>query len=185
MPFILDDVLLMAALGAGAGALTSKRDPLKGALMGGALGAVGGAAAPGLLAGGAGAGGAASAAGTQAGMLAAQEAGLGAASMGWGGATTGVQGAMNGLLGSEMGASAGGLLSNADKIAKPVGTAVNVAQSMQEPDQPLPPPPQLQRTTMNLNETIAQGDMRRQYEDAEQMRRRQMMAMYSGNIGRG
>ena len=51
MPFVIDDLLLMAALGAGAGALTSKRDPLKGALIGGTLGGVGGAFAPGLLAG--------------------------------------------------------------------------------------------------------------------------------------
>lgn len=165
-----------AAGAAGAGAAGAGTAGTAGLLGAEAAGAGAGAAGTGLLGAGTGT--------TQAGMLAAQEAGLGASSLGWGGATTGVQGTMNGLLGAEAGASAGGLLSQADKIAKPVGTAMQVSQSMQEPDQPLPPPPQLQRTPMNLNETIAQGDMRRQYEDAEQQRRRQLMAMYAGNIGR-
>ena len=58
--------LLIPLLGAGAGALLSKKDPLKGALMGGALGFGGAALAPGLLGAGAAAGTAATSAGTAA-----------------------------------------------------------------------------------------------------------------------
>lgn len=64
LPFILP--LLMAAGGAGLGALTNKKNRGKGALMGGIMGALGGAGlgAAGVGAGAAAAGGAASTAGT-------------------------------------------------------------------------------------------------------------------------
>lgn len=70
--------LLIPLLGAGAGALLSKKDPLKGALMGGALGFGGAALAPGLLGAGAAAGTAATGAGTAAGTAA-----TGAAAPAW------------------------------------------------------------------------------------------------------
>jgi hypothetical protein len=50
--------LLPMLIGGGLGALTSKKDPLKGALMGAGLGAAGGAFAPGLFGSAAGASGA-------------------------------------------------------------------------------------------------------------------------------
>ncbi len=121
-------------LGAGAGALFNKKDPLKGALMGAGMSAVGGTIIPGLL-GTAGFGGAA-AGGQQAAMLAAQEAGLGSSALGWGGATTGLQGGLNGMMGANAGANVGGLLGNAEKIgnvAMPVMQAVNATRPPQEP----------------------------------------------------
>lgn len=129
--FGIDDAILWPALfGAASSALGSKK-PLESALTGGALGAASG----GLL------GGANPAAlavpETQAGLLAAQEAGLGANALGWGGATTGVQGGLNSTLGTSTGSKVGGLLSDADKIvsvAKPIGQAVQTA-NMFVPDE--------------------------------------------------
>lgn len=45
------DPVTLAMMGAAAGAVTNKKDPLKGALIGATLGGVGGAVAPSLLAG--------------------------------------------------------------------------------------------------------------------------------------
>lgn len=89
--FGIDDALIWAPLaGAVIGGMTNRKDPLKGAMMGGALG-YGGAAVPGLLgaaapaaatpaatAGLLGVEGAATGAGSQAAMLAAQNEGFGA-----------------------------------------------------------------------------------------------------------
>lgn len=102
--------------GAGLGALLNKKDPLKGAMMGAALGA-GGAALPGLLGAGgatAGIGGAATAGATegaaaggllaggeQAAMLAAQNAGLEGATA----ATNAGLGSNAGLFGAEQAAA--------------------------------------------------------------------------------
>lgn len=115
--------LLLPLIGAGAGALLNKKDPLKGALMGGALGFGGGA-----IASGAGGGllGAAPAAGSQAGMLAAQEAGMGLGSLGWKGATTGLQGAINS-------GAAGSLLDTAGNAAKTASTV----KSLMPQEQPI------------------------------------------------
>ena len=196
MPFVIDDLLLMAALGAGAGALTSKRDPLKGALSGGTLGGVGGAFAPGLLAGaGAVTAGTAGTAGgllgaegaTQAGMLAAQEAGLGATgSLGWGGATTGIQGGLNGMMGADAGMQAGGLLGQAggamDK-AKPVMQAAQMGQEMASAnDMPPPPAPMVRNSPPDLNGILQQGYQEQQYimDDAE--KRRRLMQGYAQNM---
>ena len=68
----------LAMIGAAAGAVTNKKDPLKGALLGATLGGVGGTLAPGLLGAGAtqAASGAAGAAGLQSGF-GAQLAGQG------------------------------------------------------------------------------------------------------------
>jgi hypothetical protein len=106
---IMASKLAIPAIGAAAGAIFNKKNPLQGAMLGGiggaalgpALGAIGGSTAA--------AGAAANAApwATVADGFAAQEAGLGAlGGMGWGGAGTGVQGAINatgGLLGSNPG----------------------------------------------------------------------------------
>ena len=116
-------------------------------------------AAPGLLgaAGGATAGFGGSAAGTQAGMLAAQEAGLGATSLGWGGATTGVQGGLNSVLGADMGAKAGGLLSTANSMQQPVGIAMQAADAVKPEPEQLPPPPVPQMPNYGgASQTLAQ-----------------------------
>jgi hypothetical protein len=202
MPFLIDDILLMAALGAGAGALTNKKDPLKGALMGGALGGVGGAVVPGLLsAGGATAGiapGATAAAeggllagGEQAAMLAAQEAGLGATgSLGWGGATTGLQGGMNSMFGADAGMQAGGLLGQAGSVmdkAKPVMQAAQTGQQMasatDQPQLPAPAAPMIRSSPPDLNGILQQGYQEQKYlmDDAE--RRRRLMQQYAQNMG--
>lgn len=189
--FGIDDMLLMAALGAGGGALFSKKDPLKGALIGGALGA-GGAALPGLLgAGGATAGiapGATAATGA-ADMLAAQEAGaglLGTGNLGWGGATTGIQGGINSALGAETGATAGGLLGNADKIAKPVGTAVQAANMFTPPERPMPPPPHIVPPTASPSlSNLVQDTYQNQMKQRElEMQRRLAQKQRIAQMGR-
>lgn len=189
--FGIDDWLLMSALGAGLGAITNKRDPLKGALIGGALGGVGGQFAPGLLnAGGATAGIAPGAtAATEGGLLAAQEAGLGmTGSLGWGGATTGIQGGLNSALGANAGAQTGGLLANAGGMmdkAKPVMEAAQMGQQMAQANDPPPAPaPSIRSSPPDLNGILQQGYQQQQYimDDAE--RRRRLMQSYAQNMGR-
>lgn len=112
---------ILPAIGSVGGALANNKNPLMGAAIGGGLGLAGGAALPSLGAG----------AGTQAGMLAAQEAGMGlGGTLGWKGATTGLQGMANA-------ATQGGLLDTA-------GNAMRTAQtvkSMMPPEQPMPAAP--------------------------------------------
>ena len=91
---------MIPLIGAGIGAMANKKDPIKGALLGGGLGMAGGAALPGMISTQAAApiveaGMAAPI--TQSGMLAGQEAGLGLGSIGWNGATTGAGGMANTL----------------------------------------------------------------------------------------
>lgn len=153
---------MLPAIGALSGALIDKKNPLKGALLGGGLGMAGGA---GLGASTGGLLGAAPAAGSQAGMLAAQEAGLGSSALGWGGATTGLQGAMN---------AAPGMITPALKAAQTASTV----QSMMPQEKPVTPAPafssgggngSLQGMYQNLqNQRLAQ----KQYEDAMRARRR-------------
>jgi hypothetical protein len=88
-------------------------------------------------------GGAAAGSGTQAGLLAAQEAGLGSSALGWGGATTGLQGGLNSALGSGAGSQFGGLLGSAstgldaaNKFATPISKGMGVAQMFQKADRP-------------------------------------------------
>lgn len=157
--------LILGLGGAGVGALFNRKDPLKGALLGGALGA--GASfipgAQGLLG--------AAAPGSQAGMLAAQEAGMGAlGTAGWGGATTGVQGALNSGLGASTGAQVGGLLGNADKYATPVMKGIETAKAMQPQDQPIMPSPIVPPTA---SPTLAQIAMQPQ-QDAQMMQQMEM-----------
>lgn len=186
---------------AAAGALADKKNPLRGAALGAAAGMTGGAAlgAMGVGAAGAGAAGAAGAGAgaagtgagllgtgaTQAGMLAAQEAGLGASSLGWGGATTGLQGGINAALGSEVGSGVGGLLGNASNVIKPVGQAMQVAQSMAPQEQmKAPPPPGLPTNRFDVSGLLDYGNQQRQFDEQEALRRKQLMNTYTGNIGR-
>ena len=143
-------------IGAGGGALMNKKNPLAGALMGGALGGVGG----GLL----GAGGAAT---QQAQMLAAQEAGLGPlGSLGWGGATTGAQGMINS-------ATSGGLLDTAGNAMKTASTV----KSLMPEDRPMPAAPQY---TSGGNNSMAsfynnlQGRRDAQFQNAQDERMRRL-----------
>lgn len=170
--FGIDDMLLFSLLGAGTGALTNKKNPLKGAAIGGALGAGGG------LLGGA---GAAAAPTSQAGLLAAQEAGLGSAAMGWGGATTGTQGMLNGALGSEIGAGVGGFLGKAEKPAMAALQGAQVAQSMTPPEQPIVPG-QIQKQPVDMTGLLNQSAQQQQMEMEEQERRRQQMQQYMMRI---
>lgn len=189
--FGIDDILLASLIGGGAGALTSKKDPLKGALIGAGLGAGGAHLAPGLLgAGGATAGIAPGAtAATQGGLLAAQEAGLGmTGSLGWGGATTGIQGGLNSALGANAGAQTGGLLANAGGMmdkAKPVMEAAQMGRQMAQANDPPPAPaPSIRSSPPDLNGILQQGYQQQQYimDDAE--RRRRLRQSYVQNMGR-
>ena len=159
--FGIDDMLLFSLLGAGTGALTNKKDPLKGALLGGGLGAAGG----GLLGGGLAVGG------EQGAMLAAQNAGL-----------EGATAATNAALGGP------GLLGQATAAMKPIGTAMSAAQtaqSMMPQEQPPIQPQPIQRTPMDMSAIFQNQGQQQQFEQAEQERRRQLMAQYSQGIGRG
>jgi hypothetical protein len=80
--------------------------------------------------------------------------------------------------------NAGTAFDTASQYAKPIGTAMQTAQALTPPSQPMQPPPQLQRTPMNLSEMISQGQQMRQFDEQEAMRRRQLMQQYAGNIGR-
>lgn len=122
---------LLPAVGALGGAMMNGKDPLKGALMGGALGALGGYGL-GMTGGIPGAGAAMGA--EQSAMLGAQEAGLGMDALGWKGATSGVPG----LLNSVGGTTDGGLLGAAGNAAK---TAANI-KALMPTDQPIPTAPQ-------------------------------------------
>lgn len=183
--FVIDDILLAAAIGGGLGAVTNRKDPLKGALMGAALGGVGG----GLLGAGAGAG--MSAANTAPGMLAAQEAGLGSSALGWGGATTGIQGTMNSALGSQAGSNIGGLLGNAKPVMNIASQGIQAANMFKQPEQPLLTPPQvpipvggpqaLSQLSANLGQ---QGVMTDQQRMLEEQRRRELLSRLGGGYGR-
>ena len=123
--------LLIPLLGAGAGALLSKKDPLKGALMGGALGFGGAALAPGLL----GAGAATGAAGT-----------AGAGAPAWSSLIAAGQPAV-GTVGGGMSTAAGaqaatpGLFGQASAMAKeasPILNAANVGMKLAAGNQQQP-----------------------------------------------
>lgn len=112
---------MLPLAGAAAGALLNKKDPLKGALMGGALGAGGMAAAPALGIG------AASAAGGAAGGAAAAGS-AGAASAGTAG-TAGAAGTQGGLL--------SGFMQYADPAMKGIGAASQAQGLLNPPEQPI------------------------------------------------
>lgn len=166
------DPITLGLIGAAVGGLTSKK-PLKGALLGGAMGAGGG-----LLAGAAGgAGGAAGLLGNpmtagaygtglgtqQTAMLAAQEAGMGAMP---------IAGSMFGQAGSAL------------KTAKPfmdaAGTGMQVAGAMNKPEQPIQAPqlaPQMGGQTL---QTLAQASPQPDVMQEAEMRKKRRMGLLGG-----
>lgn len=119
---------LIPLLGAGVGAALNKKNPLQGALMGGALGATGGMAAGAMGLGGAGAAGSGGLLGTGA----AEAAGAG---------STGLLSSAAPSLGSAgeyfaatqgAGAAQPGLLASLTEYAKPIGNAMDAAGKVKE-----------------------------------------------------
>jgi hypothetical protein len=130
---------------------------------------------------------------TKAGLLASQEAGLGASSLGWGGAETGFQGGMNGLLGTETGSSVGGVMGDMagaySQYGKPAGQIMNAAQQGQQmaaanDPPPMQPPPQRQVAKLDLSGLLEQSQNLQSYEAQEDMRRRALMNQYASQVGR-
>lgn len=164
------DPITLGLIGSAIGGLTAKK-PLKGALMGGALGAGGG-----LLAG-AGAGGTAGLLGNpmtaasygtglgtqQTAMLAAQEAGMGSMP----------------IAGSMFG-TAGETLKTAKPFMDAAGTGVQFAGALNQPDN-LPPPPQLpQQMGAQTLTAIAQQQPAAGIEQEAEMRRRRRLGLLGG-----
>lgn len=155
--------LMPALLGGGLGLLTSKKDPLKGALLGAGLGAVGGHFMPGLL------GGAAAPA-------------SGAPIMPTGGFLG--EGVTSGVGAWDKAATGGGLLDSLGKYSKP---AMQVAQSglLDGGEQPMQPSP-IEQQPATGNQTLAalaqQGDQQQQQlMQADMERRKRRM----GLLGQG
>ncbi len=147
-------------LGAGLGALTSKKNPLMGGLLGAGLGAAGGALAPGLL------GGASASAALPAGM-----AGPVAPTMG---AT------IPGLESFVTGTTPQGLLGAASQYAKPASQMAQIAQMSgildPQQQQPIGAPPMQQPNTgaQTLAQLAQAGDSSQQItqESAARKKRR-------------
>ena len=167
--FGIDDLLLMSLMGGGAGALLNRKNPLKGALLGAGVGAGLGAmgSSGGLLGLGNTASGPLGNLGTavkygtglgseQTAMLAAQEAGM------------------------------GGGLDTITGLVKPVGTALNVAQSVSPQDNPAPPPqsPPMQHIPLDLSSLLQHSRELQDFDAQDQLRRRQLMQQYASMIGR-
>lgn len=166
------DPITLGLIGSAVGGLTSKK-PLKGALMGGALGAGGG-----LLAGGmGGAGGAAGLLGNpmtagaygtglgtqQTAMLAAQEAGMGAMP----------------IAGSMFG-NASSALKTAQPFMNAASTGMSVAGALNQPDQP-PQPPQLpQQMGAQTLQQLAQRDPQADLMAEAEMRKKRRMGRFGG-----
>jgi hypothetical protein len=156
-------LLIPMAIGAGIGALTNKKDPLKGGLLGAGLGAAGGAFAPGLLGGS----GAASAA------LPVGVAGPVAPTMGAG---------LPGIEAFATGYTPQGLLGAAGQYMKPAGEMASMAQKagLLDPQQQqvmnAPPPMQQMNTGAQTLGQIAQAGMSEQKvaEDAAARKKRRM-----------
>lgn len=179
-------LLMPMLIGAGIGAVVSKKDPLKGALLGAGAGALGGQFAPGLLGG-------ASGAATPTGLLGAEAAGstgvgglLGnpvtAASYGTGLGTqqTAMLAAQEAGMGSmPISGSLLGGVSQFSKDAAPVMSAVSTGMSMAGPDQPAPPPSPMMSRPLDLSPVLnsQQLELARTFE--EDMKRRQSMNQYA------
>lgn len=180
-------LLMPMLIGAGIGAFASKKDPLKGALLGAGAGALGGQFAPGLL------GGASPAA--SGGLLGAEAAGstgvggllgnpMTAASYGTGLGTQ--QTAMLAAQEAGMGfaPTSYGLFGDVSKIAKdaaPVMNAVSTGMSLagQGQEQPMPAPPPMMSQPLDLSAVLSgqQQEMARTFE--EDMKRRQAMNQFA------
>lgn len=124
----MSDPVTMAMIGAGVGAVTNRRNPLQGALLGGALGGFGGAAMGGATATQAAAGA------TQAANLAAQPA------MGYGAAQTAAGQTLNQGLGASLMSGAKGAFQGISSFAKESPVPTQIAMSgLQNAFQPPPP----------------------------------------------
>lgn len=185
--FGIDDALLMAALGAGGGALFNKKDPLKGALIGGALGG-GASALPGLL-------GSATAPTASSGLLGATgENSLGylAPEMTGTAAEQAAAPVVNmstpaGMF-DKMNYQSGGLLGNAmdtaGKYAKPMSAAINVSQQLTPPTQPIHAPQIMQPTSSpTLSQLVQQNGQNDQMQQQQEMQRRMAMRQRIRNMG--
>lgn len=194
--FVLDDMLLAAAIGGGIGGLTNRKDPLKGALMGAGLGAVGGGFAPaGFLSGSGAAGG--SVAGEAVGAAPIMQSGTAAA---FGPTVTSPVPSAYGLLnappiGSSMGIGGGlstpveaakmGLLDTAMGVVKPVGQALataNQAKQMfgQDQQMPIQPSPPLTPMPNNNLGQMVQGMQQQQQQQLAMDQQRRMMRRQRG-----
>ena len=182
--FGIDDAILWPmVIGALSGGATSK-DPLKGALIGGGLGAAGG----GLL-GGFGGAPVAPAVEASQGLLGAAPLTQAAAPVVDMGSSAGLLDKANFATGNAF--SPGGLLEKANQVAKPVGTAMNVANMFTPPpEQPTPitPSPFTQQNQTGpqagLAQIAGQGqqmDFQQQQMDAmERERRKRQIAGIGG-----
>lgn len=163
---------MLPALGAVAGGVLNKKNPLKGALMGGGLG-FGGAALPGLLSGGAAASAAANPMAAYLTSGAAEGSTLGNALTGAGGAAGAVgQGTTAGLLGGAQQA-----MGYAKPAMEAMG-AVNMAQGMMQPRQ-APVGPQMPMGRQG-NDPI--GQMMQSQMQLEQQRRGNWQGGMNGGL---
>lgn len=154
-------------IGAGMGAIGNRKDPLKGAVLGGAMGAAGGAMAPGLF------GGAAD-------PLKAYMT------------TGGVEGSIvGGGTGGGAGAVGGGLFGNLKDLAGNVTPFANAASAAQQaglfgqqqmPMQAPAPMPQTGTGSQTLAALAAQGEQStmQQMQAAEQARKQRRVGLFGG-----
>jgi len=204
-------IWLLPLMGAAAGAMMNRKNPLKGALMGGALGAGGGmlagagaAAAP-AVGSWMGAGGA----GTATSLASGFGAGTGLGSTGiatgigsgsWMGAgpakdaylaaqaagISGANAAAGGAVAPTTGTGFGGLLGNMKQYADPamnVMNAANTAKSLMASDEQQLQPQPLDNEPLNVSGLIQEADARSQLNAQEAIKRRQQMQQYMSNIG--
>lgn len=169
--------MLLPLLGAGAGALMKKKDPLQGALLGAGLG-MGAGALPGLL-GGAGAAGAMGTGATLGGGIAGAAPTLAGANAGMGAGLSGLAGAGTASTAAAplaMPAAEGGAMVMFDKFAtqmEPIGRAAQTAGAMQGllgPQQQQPPMPAPMLGQQGGGDPIAQ--MLAQQAEIEEQRKR-------------
>lgn len=191
---------MIPLVGAAAGALMNKKNPLAGAAMGGLAGLTGGAALGAL------APAAAGTAGATGGLL-----GAGGATAGIGGATQGAaQGAASGLLSGggiaaeqaaapiiEKGVSAGlfdtlnvgsgGMLDKGMTMANNAGKAMQTAQMFQQPEKELPPPSPVTvgqgMGPQSLTQLYQQGQQYAQSQQADDWRRREAQKQRIARMG--
>jgi hypothetical protein len=194
-------LLLPMLIGGSAGALLSKKDPLRGALIGAGLG-VGGAALPGLLsAGGAtGTAGAATGMGGTTGILDAGASGaVGDASgfMGTGGfmepasqAVQIVDKSVPAGMFDKANYMTNGLLDKGVQMAEPMGRAMQTAQMFQPQEKELPPIPQIPQFQPNsqgqqslqqiASQPMQMAQMQQQRDFANRQKRREMILRMGG-----
>lgn len=195
------------AIGAAAGAMSNKRDPLKGAAIGAGMGYLGGAAAPMLGAGGAAAGSGAAAGGGAASAGGLLGSGTSVAGIGTGTAVPGLTAGGAGMGGAmpygitAMGTPAQvaeqstgllGSMKTAGTYLKPIGDAAGSAGNIyglynmatrRRPEPQVQSSPVMQggNGPMGLQSLVAQNQQADQMrQQAEMERRARRMAMFSG-----